>query len=284
GGEIFWREQLFLSNEYSQRMAGGALWLRRPINDTTRLQLEYRFQEIQIFDLDDGTFIDLDGDGTAETLVPGTSPEIAAEEGTFIESKMTLELLQDTRDSNTLPRTGHRLSLATSLSGGFFGGDVDTYNLSGSFTQHVSLPFDTIFTFHIEGNIADTWGDGDRVPIFNRHFLGGAYNLRGFEYRDVGPVDSEDEALGGGTSAFTTVEYSVPVMDRLRVHSFLDAGFVNADAYDFSSTELNADVGLGIRLEVPGFGPMRLDYGIPIKRSEHQGNGGRINFLLDFRY
>lgn len=284
GGEIYWREQLFLSSEYSQRVAGGALWLRRPINDTTRLQLEYRLQEYQIYDLEDNEIVDRDGDGVRETFVRGVSPEIAAEEGTFIESKLTLELLQDTRDSNTLPRTGHRLSLSTSLSGGFLGGEVDTYDLSGSFTQHVSLPYDHIFTFHIEGHVADTWAGGDRVPIFNRHFLGGAYNMRGFNFREVGPVDEDEEPLGGQTSAYTSVEYSVPVIDRLRVHGFIDAGFVNADAYDFSTSDFNADAGLGIRLEVPGFGPMRLDYGIPIERSEHHGSSGRVNFMLDFRY
>lgn len=284
GGEVFWRELLFLSSEYSQRMAGGAVWLRHPINDFTRLQLEYRLQEIQIFDLDDNELVDRDGDGVRETFVRGVSPEIAAEEGTFMESKLTLELLQDTRDSNTLPRTGHRFSVAGSLSGGFLGGEVDTYNLSGAFTQYVSLPFDSIFTFHTEVNVADTWASGDRVPIFNRHFLGGAYNLRGFKYRDVGPVDEEEEALGGKTMAFTTLEYSFPVIERLRVHSFFDAGFVNEDAYDFSTSEFNADIGLGIRLEVPGFGPMRLDYGVPIEKSDHQGGGGRINFLLDYKF
>ena len=284
GGEIFWREQLYLSSEYSQRVAGGAVWLRRPINDTTRLQLEYRLQEWDIYDLDDDELRDLDGDGVAETLVPGVSTQIAAEEGSALESRLTLELLQDTRDSNSLPRTGHKLTLSASLSGGFLGGEVDTYNLSGAFTQHVSLPFDHILTFHTEANVVDTWGDADRVPIFNRHFLGGAYNLRGFEFRDVGPVDDQDEALGGGTSAFVTVEYSIPVVDRLRMHAFVDAGFVNADAYDFSTSELNADVGMGVRLIVPGFGPIRLDYAVPIERSEHQGSGGQFNFRLDFAY
>ncbi len=284
GGELYWREQLFLSSEYSQRMAGGAIWLRRPINNNTRFQIEYRLQQVQVYDLDDDELLDRDGDGIRETFIQGVSPEIAAEEGSFLESKLSFEILQDTRDSNTLPRTGHRWSIAGALSGGFLGGEVDTYDLSASFTQHVSLPFDTIFTFHSEVNIADTWAGGDRVPIFNRHFLGGAYNLRGFRFRDVGPVDSEDEPLGGGTSAYTTLEYSFPIMERLRGSAFMDAGFVNADAYDFTTSELNVDVGLGIRLEVPGFGPMRLDYGVPVKRSDHQGSSGRINFLLDYRF
>ena len=284
GGEVYWRELLYLSSEYSQRMAGGAFWLRRPVNDTTRLELEYRLQEVEIYDLDDNRLIDRDGDGIRETFIRGVSPEIAAEEGTFLESKLTLELLRDTRDSNLLPRTGQRLALSGSLSGGFLGGDVDTYNLSAAFTQHVSLPFDTIFTFHAEANVADTWANGERVPIFNRHFLGGQYDLRGFDFREVGPIDEEEEPLGGRTSAFTRMEYSVPVIDRLRMHTFLDAGFVNEDAYDFGTSDFNADVGLGVRLDAPFLGPLRLDYGIPIEKSEHQGSGGRFAFSLDYSF
>ena len=284
GGELYWRELLFLSDEYSQRMAGGAVWLRRPLNDTTRLQLEYRLQEVEIFDLDDNELIDRDGDGLRETFVRGVSPEIAAEEGEFLESKLSIELLQDTRDSNTLARTGHKLLLSGNVTGGFLGGDVDTYGLTAAFTQHVSLPLDTIFTFHSEVNVVDTWSSGDRVPIFNRLFLGGAYNLRGFRFRDVGPVDEEEEPLGGGTSAFVKMEYSFPIFERVRGSAFLDAGFVNSGSFDFSTTDLNVDAGLGVRIEVPGFGPMRLDYGVPVKRSPHQSSSGRINFLLDYSF
>ncbi len=284
GGEVFWNERNYLSSEYSQRMAGGAVKLRRPINRNTRLTLEYRLQEVQIYDLDSNRLVDRDGDGLRETFVRGVSPEIAAEEGTFMESKFTLELLQDTRDSNLLPRTGHRISLSSSVSGGFLGGEVDTYNLSAAFTQHVSLPFDTIFTFHSEVNIADSWSNSDRVPIFNRHFLGGAYNLRGFDFRDVGPADEEEEALGGNTSAFISGEYSFPIMERLRGSLFGDAGIVNADAYDFSTTDYVADLGLGIRLEIPGFGPMRLDYAFPMVKEERHSSGAKFNFLLDKKF
>src|SRR5690606_38956853 len=33
GGEVFYREMLYLSSEYSQRMAGAAIWLRRPVGN-----------------------------------------------------------------------------------------------------------------------------------------------------------------------------------------------------------------------------------------------------------
>ena len=103
------------------------------------------------------------------------------------------------------------------------------------------------------------------MPIFNRHFLGGAYNLRGFDFRDIGPADEDEEALGGNTSAFVSGEYSFPIMERLRGSVFGDAGIV-------------------IRLEVPSFGPMRLDYAFPVVKDERHGSSGRLNFLLDKKF
>ena len=41
--------------------------------------------------------------------------------------------------------------------------------------------------------MADTHGSSSTVPIFDREFLGGPYNLRGFENRDVGPRDRRDQ-------------------------------------------------------------------------------------------
>ena len=56
-------------------------------------------------------------------------------------------------------------------------------------------------------------GTKDRVPFFERYFLGGVNNLRGYKYRTVGPRDlTSREPLGGGTYWYGTAEYSVPVI------------------------------------------------------------------------
>ena len=38
--------------------------------------------------------------------------------------------------------------------------------------------------------VVNSHGDGD-IPIFERQFLGGARDVRGFEFRDLGPQDAE---------------------------------------------------------------------------------------------
>ena len=124
------------------------------------------------------------------------------------------------------------------------------------------------------------------MPIFSRLFLGGANNLRGFDYRDVGPKDQNGEPIGGQSLARATVEFTFPIVEKARGAFFYDVGFVNAGPNDFSvhnvTTEkshkdpnrdptfttfsnLGSDFGFGLRLNLP-IGPLRLDYGIPIDR------------------
>jgi Skp family chaperone for outer membrane proteins len=120
----------------------------------------------------------------------------------------------------------------------------------------------------LNGQVAsvDTWGDGERVPIFERLFLGGTNDLRGFDFREVGPKDEDDEPIGGRTMARATVELTYPIIEKVRAAVFYDTGFVNRDAYDFSTDDVASDVGFGLRLDLP-IGPIRVDYGIPIQKA-----------------
>jgi outer membrane protein insertion porin family len=127
-----------------------------------------------------------------------------------------------------------------------------------------------------------TWGGGDRVRIFDRLFLGGSNNLRGFDFRDVGPKDIRGEPLGGGTLARATVEYTFPLVEKARGAVFYDTGFVNSGAYDFGTSDMASDVGVGIRLDLP-VGPLRIDYGFPLQKAGTHG-GGKFNFNVGYQF
>jgi outer membrane protein insertion porin family len=144
------------------------------------------------------------------------------------------------------------------------------------------------------------WGSGTEVPIFDRLFLGGSNNLRGFTYRDVGPRDFTGEPLGGNSMARATVEFTFPLVAKSRGAVFYDVGFVNPDAWDFSLHTLTtqrkpgstkppiqydniaSDVGVGVRLDLP-IGPLRLDYGIPLQNNGTSG-GGKFNFSVGYQF
>ena len=128
----------------------------------------------------------------------------------------------------------------------------------------------------------DTWGSGDRVRIYDRLFLGGSNDLRGFNFRDVSPRDINGEPLGGQSSARFTIEYTVPLIEKARAAVFYDTGFVNASPWDFNTNQIVSDVGVGLRLDLP-IGLFAIDYGIPIQKASFGGNG-KFNFNVGYQF
>jgi outer membrane protein insertion porin family len=80
----------------------------------------------------------------------------------------------------------------------------------------------------------------------------------------VGPVDIYDQPLGGQSYWFGSAEYSIPIMERLRVAAFYDVGMVYAEPWGFNSNLWCDNVGGGLRINIPSMGPLRLDYAWPI--------------------
>lgn len=268
GVDLFWTEKNYLSDYYDQRDAGGTINLRRPLGDNTDLRLSYTLQQVEIYDVE-----------------LTASPQIKAEEGEFMQSRLTAAVVFDNRDNIQLPTRGHKISLETSLSGEFIGGDVDDYIVTLSGQKHWKMPYNTVFSVEGALSVVDALGD-DPVPIFERRFLGGATNLRGWDYREVGPVDDpiHNEPLGGGTSAYVSAEFNFPIISKVRGVVFVDAGFVNGDSWDFSTDGLCADAGLGLRFKLPVLGPIKIDYGVPFKDGNAVDSSGQFHFSMDYRW
>ncbi|MES2468680.1 MAG: outer membrane protein assembly factor BamA [Verrucomicrobiota bacterium] len=267
GGDLFYTEKNYLSDYYDERDVGGSINLRKPLGDNTDLRLTYTLQQVEIYDIDEDA-----------------SEYIKSQEGDYLQSRLGAAWVFDNRDSFQMPTRGHKISVEGNLSGSFLGGDVDTVSLSLSGQKYWKMPFDTIFSLQGEVASVDTTGDGDSVPIFERQFLGGANNLRGFEYRDVGPKDENGEPIGGNTLGWITAELTFPIVAKIRGAVFADAGFVNPDSWDYSSSDYNADIGLGVRVNLPLVGPVKIDYGIPITTDEFNDDGGQFQFSVDYKF
>ncbi len=65
---------------------------------------------------------------------------------------------------------------------------------------------------------------------------------------------------------------------------FYDGGFVNPGNYSYTFSNLNEDIGLGVRLDLPFVGPVRLDYGYPIKLDNFSSHSGRIQINLGYQF
>ncbi|MBA2623076.1 MAG: outer membrane protein assembly factor BamA [Chthoniobacterales bacterium] len=265
GGEIFYREANFLSSVYDQRNYGFSIVARRALGRFMSGSVEYRLEEIEIFNVDNDV-----------------SELIGLEEGTRTKSQITTSFVFDTRDNPFLTHRGQRVILTPFISGGFLGGDTQLFGFELQASQYFTFPYDLILLLNAEIASVDTWGEGERVPIFDRLFLGGPNNLRGFEYRDVGPKDENGEPLGGKTLARATVELTFPIVEKVRGAVFYDIGFVEPKAFN-AGGRAASDVGLGLRLDLP-IGPLRLDYGYPIQTGGNNNRSGKFNFNVGYQF
>jgi outer membrane protein insertion porin family len=268
GVNLFYDDLFYLSpnNLYDQLQYGVTFSLRKPLGEHSYVELGYTLEEVKI-----------------QNVVATASPQIQAEAGSGLESKVDLSWVHDSRDSVFITRTGHKIDVGATLIGNFLGGDVDVYGLHAEASQYFSLPFDMILSFDGALRTVSNWGGGTQVPIYERLFLGGANDLRGFNYREVGPKDATGEPLGGLTSLFGTAELTIPVFEKVRLAIFYDVGMVGADRYSFSG-EVNSDIGIGVRLYFLPTGPIRLDFGVPIQDDPQNKSNGRFNFNIGYRF
>ena len=264
-GQAFYNEANYLSAEYNQRNYGVLFELRKPINAYMYGTLGYMLQDVDIFDVD-----------------PTASEFIQSQKGSSVESKILSSLVFDSRDNPLLSRRGQRVTLSPMIAGGFLGGDVQVYAFDLEGSQYFRLPKDTILLINGEISTVSQWGSGTQVPIYERLFLGGSNNLRGFPFREVGPQDENGEPVGGQSLARATFEWTFPIIEKARGALFYDMGFVNSSAWSFGFNHMASDVGVGIRLDLP-IGPLRLDYGYPVMRDGYNG-GGHFNFNVGYQF
>ena len=265
GGQLFYTEANYLSAQYDQRNYGVSFELRKPLNSYMYATLGYMLQDIDIFNVD-----------------PSSSEFIQSQKGSSVESKILSSLVFDSRDNPLLSRRGQRVTFSPMIAGGFLGGDTQIYAFDLEGSQYFLLPKDTILLINGEISTVSQWGSGNQVPIYERLFLGGSNNLRGFPYREVGPQDENGEPVGGSSMARATFEWTFPIIEKARGAVFYDMGFVNSSAWSFGFNHMASDIGIGIRLDLP-IGPLRLDYGYPVMRDGYNG-GGHFNFNVGYQF
>ncbi len=257
-----------LSDYYSEQRIGGAVTLGKPLKTWfQRVNLKYSLERITLYDMSTNAI-----------------ERIQEEKGTKYVSTMRLTFIHDTRDSPFIPTRGNRTTLSGRLSGGPLDFDTEVYGFEAETISFFPTIFDHTLSMRLWGEVIEEYGSQKDVPIFDRLFLGGAYNLRGFKYRRVSPYE-EGEPIGGKSAALGTIEYTIPIYKKyLRFATFYDIGNVWLDAYDFRLDEYCSDIGIGIRIDLPGF-PIRFDYAWPLEISgDVRRTSARLNFWMGYGF
>jgi len=264
GFTSFYHEANYLSSLYDQRNYGFSLDVRKGILPYLYGSLGYRLESVDTFN-----------------VVVTASDQLLAETGPSTKSVFTANLTWDRRDNPFLTRNGERITYTWWVAGP--GGTEQIYGFDVEASKYWHLPWDTILLINAEVAGVDRWGDQTKlVKIYDRLFLGGSNNLRGFDFRDVGPKDPNGEPLGGQSMARTTIEFTFPIIEKARGALFYDTGFVNTNPWDYNFNNVASDIGFGLRLDLP-IGPLRVDYGIPLQQAGNHGSG-KFNFNVGYQF
>ena len=250
---------------YNEKRSGGDLRLGREFGEYLRIDAMYRFEEVTISQVSDEATADL-----------------KKEIGNNIISSMQLGLSRDTRDSVLNPAKGYVLGGTLELAGGPFGGDKQFFKATTTDSKYFALMRSSTLEFRLRAGVVNAYGDSSAVPIYERFYAGGAYTIRGYHERRVGPVDAvSKDPIGGEAMLIGNIEYLYPLMDMLKIALFYDLGNVWPKVDDFASGGYMAGIGLGVRLKTP-IGPVRLDYGFPFNKEpgEPAKGKGRFHFSL----
>jgi outer membrane protein insertion porin family len=303
--DLYYHDYEFLSPNYlyDEIRAGGKIGLERALgSDFLRGGISYTLEDVGI-DLTSSailpsttvpvppfiqevpgvgralpTFVENPGSGPVTN--PGNVPPvIQSETGDSLLSRFGALLAYDTRNSVRLPDKGQRTEI-----------DAEFVTLDWQFYK-VELKSGWYFKGLAKGHVLELAGragvvqslQGGDVPFFERYYLGGLYSLRGFKYRYVSPRQpGYNEPVGGDTYWFGSAEYSIPIFEQeggigVRLALFYDIGSVGSSPYNFNLDQFSDNWGVGLRLNLP-IGPLRLDYGIPIRHDQYSSASGQFQF------
>ena len=102
-----------------------------------------------------------------------------------------------------------------------------------------------------------TGGTEDLLPN-KRFFSGGANSMRGFDRRQLGPLDGAGAPLGGQSKMEASLEYRFPLPWRFRGTLFVDTGQVWRMEPDLDNRKIEVAVGPALWIETL-IGPIRGD-------------------------
>ncbi len=189
-------------------------------------------------------------------------------------------LLYDTRDNATVTRKGTMASLRFDEEIGVIDFDKTHGKLTGMVKQYIPVGKKSSLSFTAKGGGKI---HGDNMPEVMAYRLGGPYTIRGFKMSGVGTGD----AFIMGSAEFAT---PIPFLDRTRINFLNNLRFtVWADAGKIFNPSITDQIydrplyavsaGIGLKLYIPGMGPLSIDYGIPLTNPGDNGNrGGYFTF------
>lgn len=240
GTDLYHEKREF--DTYSSKIKGGDLRFGKEITDRFRLDIMYKLENINIYE------VSVDA-----------SRFIKEQEGKKTTSAISFTPSYDSRDDYFNPTKGARHSLTIQYAGGILGFDNEYIKVFGETSWYFPLPLNLILNIRGKAGFIEPYG-GKKAPIYEKFFVGGMYTIRGFEYGTAGPLDENREPLGAKKMIVLNSELQFPLSKEigLRAAIFWDIG-KGFDKWN-DLTPLKTGAGVGLRWFSP-FGPLHIDMG-----------------------
>ena len=162
-------------------------------------------------------------------------------------------LLREYRDDLFLPKRVHYNDVQLR----FGRGDAKYTKFELKTFYFIPLRKDFNISFKLSGGYVSK-----SAPIFEKFFLGGLRDLRGYDYEEVG------QPSGGNYYTFGRLELEIPLRKPIILALFTDAGNVGKNLEDtLRHPKWSFGSGLGAKTPI---GPIRLDIAFPGEREFHK--------------
>jgi outer membrane protein insertion porin family len=194
---------------------------------------------------------------------------LRSRQGDYTTTSIGYNFLYDQRDSKFNATSGSIIYFDQNIS--TFLSDIPTVQTGVGATFYTEL-FGDKFIGSAKTRLANVVAFNDKdVKLSDRIFVS-SNDLRGFEQRGVGPVDSGDH-IGGNNLATLSLKstFPNPMPESLRATTFLFFDMGNVWGADYSSSipdssKLRASTGIALDLMSP-IGPLSFTYSIPLSKA-----------------
>ncbi len=171
----------------------------------------------------------------------------------------------DNSDDRLDPTKGFRARLSFTPFSGYVGDTPAAFAvLDGSLSAYFDLTGEKKYILAGRGRFASVLsGDLDVVAANRRLFSGGGGSVRGYRERFIGPLDANDDPVGGLSAVEMGLEMRARVASAVGIAVFLEAGSVSTSVAPEFDEGVQTAAGVGVRYFSP-IGPLRLDVGVPL--------------------
>jgi len=179
---------------------------------------------------------------------------------------LPLFLRRDDTDDLLNPTRGTRLGLTVTPYHSIDGADLNFVGIRATASGYQRLGESDRFILAGFGNVGSLDGVslGD-LPRDLRLYAGGGGSVRGYGYQQAGPLDADNDPVGGLSSLEMGIELRAKITETIGIVTFFEGGSVFDTAYPDPTERLFWGTGAGIRYYSP-IGPLRFDIAFPLDK------------------